>query len=64
MNPMPFAIVGLSLFIIPALAQTQPPPATSVPPATESAAKAAFGVLPGRWVRLPRLDQTLVPRTR
>jgi len=48
MNPMPFAIVGLSLFINPALAQTRPPPA----PATESAAKAAFGVLPGRWVRL------------
>jgi hypothetical protein len=52
MNPMPFAIVGLSLFINPALAQTQLPPPTSVPPATESAAKAAFGVLPGRWVRV------------
>ena len=51
MNPMPFAIVGLSLFINPALAQTQPSPATSVPPATETATKAAFGVLPGRWVR-------------
>ena len=36
MNPMPFAIVGLSLFINPALAQTQLPPPTSVPPATES----------------------------
>jgi hypothetical protein len=52
MNPMPFAIVGLSLFINPALAQTQLPPPTSVPPATESAAKAAFGVRPSRWVRV------------
>ena len=52
MNPMPFVILGLSLFMTPALAQTLPPPATSVPPATESAATAAFGVLPGRWVRL------------
>jgi hypothetical protein len=50
MNPTPFAILGLSLFMGPALAQTSP--ATAVPPATESAAKAAFGVLPGRWVRV------------
>lgn len=33
----PFAIVGLSLFINPALAQTQLPPLTSVPTATEFA---------------------------
>src|SRR5436309_3499545 len=52
MNPMPFAIVGLSLFINPALAQTQLPPPTSVPPATESAAKAEFVFLPGRRIRL------------
>jgi len=52
MNRVPFAIFGLSLFIIPAWAQTQLSPATPVPPATESAAKAAFGVLPGRWVRV------------
>ncbi len=52
MNPIPIAILGLSLFMSPALAQTQPSPATSVPPATESATKAAFGVLPGRWVRV------------
>ena len=52
MNRVPFATVGLLLFIIPASAQTQLPPATPVPPATESAAKAAFGILPGRWVRL------------
>src|SRR5260370_29273536 len=50
MNALPFAILGLSLFMSPALAQTSP--ATSVPPATESAARAAFGVLPGRWVRV------------
>src|SRR5260370_39269163 len=50
MNPIPFAILGLSLFMSPALAQTSP--ATSVPPATESATKASFGVLPGRWVRV------------
>ena len=52
MNPIPFAILGFLLFMSPALAQTQPSPATSVPPATESATKAAFGVLPGRWVRV------------
>ncbi len=52
MNPMPFVILGLSLFMTPALAQTQLSPATSVPPARESAARAAFGVLPGRWVRV------------
>src|SRR6478672_13602801 len=52
MNPIPFAILGLSLFMNVALAQTQPSPATSVPPATESATKGAFGVLPGRWVRV------------
>ena len=52
MTPMPFAIVGLSLFMTPALAQTQLSPAISVPPAKESAARAAFGVLPGRWVRV------------
>ena len=52
MNPMPFVIVVLSLFINPALAQTQLPPPTSVPLATESAGKAAFGVLSGRWVRV------------
>ena len=52
MNRVPFATVGLLLFIIPASAQTQLPPATPVPPATESAAKAAFGVLTGRWVRV------------
>jgi hypothetical protein len=52
MNPMPFAIVGLSLFSNPALAQTQLPPPTSVPPAAESATKAMFGVLPGRWIRV------------
>src|SRR5258708_28214641 len=50
MKPTLFAILGLSLFMSPALAQTSP--ATSVPPATESAAKAAFGVLRGRWVRV------------
>ena len=50
MKPKLFAILGLSLFMSPALAQTSP--ATSVPPATESATKAAFGVLPGRWVRV------------
>src|SRR5260370_10587435 len=50
MKPTLFAMLGLSLFMSPALAQTSP--VTSVPPATESAAKAAFGVLPGRWVRL------------
>jgi hypothetical protein len=52
MNPILFAIVGLSLLIIPARAQTQISPPTPEPPATESAAKAAFGVLPGRWVRV------------
>jgi hypothetical protein len=52
MTPMPFAVVGLLLFTIPASAQTQPSPATPVPPAAESAAKAAFTVLPGRWVRV------------
>jgi len=50
MNRTLFAILGLSLFMSPASAQ--PSPATSVPPATESATKAAFGVLPGRWVRI------------
>ncbi len=50
MKPTLFAILGLSLFMSPALAQTSQ--ATSVPPATESAARAAFGVLPGRWVRV------------
>ena len=50
MKPTLFVILGLSLFMSPALAQTSP--ATSVPPATESATKAAFGVLPGRWVRV------------
>ncbi len=50
MKPKLFAILGLSLFMSPASAQTSP--ATSVPPATESAAKAALGVLPGRWVRV------------
>ena len=52
MNSMLSAIVGLSLFIIPASAQTQLSPATPAPPAAESAAKAAFDVLPGRWVRV------------
>ena len=52
MNRVPFATVGLSLFIIPASAQTQLSPATPAPPAAESAAKAAFDVLPGRWVRV------------
>ena len=52
MNPIPFAILGLSLSMKPPLAQTQPPPATSVPPAMESATKVAFGVLRGRWVRV------------
>ena len=52
MNPTPFAILGLSLFMSPALAQMQTSPATSVPPATESATKAALGVLIGRWVRV------------
>jgi hypothetical protein len=52
MNRMPFAIIGLSLSIIPAWAQTQLSPPTLVPPATESAAKATFGVLSGRWVRV------------
>ena len=50
MKPTLFAILGLSLFMSPALAQTSP--ATSVPPATESATRAAFGALPGRWVRV------------
>src|SRR5216684_634688 len=49
MKPTLFAILGLS-FMSPALAQTSP--VTSAPPAKESAARAAFGVLPGRWVRL------------
>ena len=52
MNQTLFAILGLWLFMSPALAQTQPSQATSVPPATESTTKAAFGVLPGRWVRI------------
>src|SRR6476660_9328624 len=52
MNPIPFAILGHSLSRKPALAQTQPPPAVSVPPAMESATKVAFGVLRGRWVRV------------
>jgi hypothetical protein len=52
MNRVPFAIIGLSLSIIPAWAQTQLSPPTPVPPATESAAKATFGVLSGRWVRV------------
>ena len=52
MNPIPFAILGVSLFMSPALAQTQPSSATFVPPATETATKAAFGVLSGRWVRV------------
>jgi hypothetical protein len=52
MNPMPLAIVGLSLFVIPAWGQTRLPPGTPEPPATESAAKAAFRGLPGRWVRV------------
>jgi hypothetical protein len=52
MNPMPFVIVSLSLFINQASAQTRLPPPTSAPPATESAAKAAFSVLPGRWIRV------------
>ena len=52
MNPVPSVILGLSLFMTPALAQTQPSPTTSMPSATESAAKAAFSVLPGRWVRM------------
>jgi hypothetical protein len=52
MNPVPSVILGLSLFMTPALAQTQPSPTTPMPSATESAAKAAFSVLPGRWVRV------------
>jgi hypothetical protein len=52
MNSTPIAILGLSLFMSPALAQTQPSPTASVPPAAESATNAAFGVLPGRWVRV------------
>ncbi len=52
MTPTLFAILGLSLFMSPALAQTQLSQAPSVPPATASTAKAAFGVLPGRWVRI------------
>ncbi len=52
MKQVPFVVVGLSLFINPVLAQSQPPPPMSAPFATESAAKAAFGVLPGRWVRV------------
>jgi hypothetical protein len=50
MKPTLFAILGLSLFMCPALAQTSP--ATSVPPAPESTTRAAFGALPGRWVRV------------
>src|SRR5258706_4470170 len=50
MKPKLFAILGLSLFMSRASAQASP--ASSVPPATESAAKAALGVLPGRWVRV------------
>jgi len=52
MNSALFAILSVSLFMSPALAQTQPSQASSVPPATVSTTKAAFGVLPGRWVRI------------
>jgi hypothetical protein len=52
MNPMRFAVLGLSLSMKPVLAQTQPPPAASAPPAMESATNVAFGVLRGRWVRV------------
>jgi hypothetical protein len=49
---MRFVIVALSMFTNPALAQTQPPPAASTPPATDIAPSSAFGALPGRWVRV------------
>ncbi|MBR0696625.1 hypothetical protein [Bradyrhizobium lablabi] len=52
MNRMPVAIVSLPLFIMSASAQTQPPPPASAPPAAESAGRAAFAVLPGRWIRV------------
>src|SRR6266481_2705576 len=48
MKPTLFAILGLSLFMSPALAQTSP--TTSVPPAAETRAKGGFGVPPRPWV--------------
>ncbi|MCP1971771.1 MULTISPECIES: hypothetical protein [Bradyrhizobium] len=52
MNSIPLAVLGLSMIVNSALAQAQrPSPETSRPP-TESTTKAAFSVLPGRWVRL------------
>ncbi|MFL5236162.1 MAG: hypothetical protein ACJ8EL_00880 [Rhizomicrobium sp.] len=53
MNPIPLAILGLSMIVNSALAQTQQPsPQTSLPPVTESTTKAAMSVLLGRWVRV------------
>ncbi|MCA1453434.1 hypothetical protein I6F35_09430 [Bradyrhizobium sp. BRP22] len=52
MMRMRFVIVALSMFVSPALAQTQPSPATSTPLATDAASSSAFGALPGRWVRV------------
>jgi hypothetical protein len=52
MKPMSFTAVCLLLFIHPGLAQTGSPPAIAVPSAGETAANPAFGVLPGRWVRV------------
>jgi hypothetical protein len=52
MKPMSFTTVCLLLLIHPGLAQTVSPPAIAVPSASETAANPAFGVLPGRWVRV------------
>jgi hypothetical protein len=52
MKPMSFTAVFLLLFTNPGLAQTVSPPAMAAPSAGETAVKGAFGVLPGRWVRV------------
>ena len=49
-TPMLLVVLGLWLSVSPALAQTQPAPAT--PPATDSATKNAFSALLGRWIRV------------
>jgi len=52
MKPMSFTAVFLLLFTNPGLAQTVSPPAMAAPSAAETAVNPAFGVLPGRWVRV------------
>jgi len=52
MKPMSITAVFLLLFTNPGLAQTVSPPTTAAPSAGATAVKAAFGVLPGRWVRV------------